>query len=246
MIAVLFMIAAGGAIAIAVTIAIAFVQRENGVHAEPVAMPATERDRIAASILFQLLRAGGTSGDEALRAIRRRAGIAASVTPDIDIANWAEAFARVASREQRENLLEFAVQLIATKDRPVPVHQYAALLDLNFGLGFQTDSLARLRELYRFDYIDHAKDARPRDAGRGAGSLPLFVRDTRSSAELLQILGIEGSPNRQAIVTAYRRLAAQHHPDRVFGQSDEVQAAAAARFIEITRAYEALLAMVRE
>jgi len=45
---------------------------------------------------------------------------------------------------------------------------------------------------------------------------------------------------------AYRRLAAQHHPDKVFGASAEVQTAAAARFIEITRAYETLLVIYDE
>ena len=41
-------------------------------------------------------------------------------------------------------------------------------------------------------------------------------------------------------------MAAQHHPDRVHGQSEAVQSDAAARFIEITRAYEALMAIYRD
>lgn len=239
------MIAAGGAIAIAVMFAIAFVEGGQDA-AQQSTMPSTERERIAASILFRVMTAGGTSPDEALRAIRRRGGIAATVTPDVDIANWADAYARIATRDQRAELLELAVQLIATRDRPVPVHQYAALLDLSFGLGFQTDALAKLRELYGFDYVDHAKDARPREADRGPGSLPLFVRDSRDAVELLRVLGIEGMASRHAITAAYRRLAAQHHPDKVFGQPESVQSAAAARFIEITEAYEALLAIYRD
>jgi len=239
------MIAAGGAIAIAVMFAIAFIQRgEDPAQQQP--QPSAERDRVAASILFRVITAGGISADDALRTIRRDARIAARVTADIDVANWADAYARVASREQRAELLELAVQLIVTRNQPIPVHQYALLLDLSFGLGFQTDQLARLRELYGFDYIDHAKDARPRDADRGAGTLPLFVRGSRDSLELLRVLGIEGGASRQAIISAYRRLAAQHHPDKVFGQPETVQNAAAARFIEITQAYEALLSIYRE
>ena len=41
-------------------------------------------------------------------------------------------------------------------------------------------------------------------------------------------------------------LLEQHHPDRVFGAPEQVQSEAAARFIEITRAYETLLAFFRD
>ncbi|HET8797971.1 MAG TPA: DnaJ domain-containing protein, partial [Thermoanaerobaculia bacterium] len=141
--------------------------------------------------------------------------------------------------KQRHDLLEMAVQLVAARS-PIPLRQYAALLDLSFGLGFHTDALAKLRALYGFDYIDHAKGARPREADRSGGGAPLFVRESRSREELLGILGMTGNPSRQEVSAAYRRLAAQHHPDRYHGAASEVQSAAAARFIEITRAYEEL------
>src|SRR5207247_2576637 len=115
--------------------------------------------------------------------------------------------------------------------------------DLSFGLGFQTDALAKLRQQYGFEYIDHAKDARPREADRAGGATPLFVRQPVDATELLRILGIDGPASRQTIIAAYRKLAALHHPDRVFAEGAEVQSAAAARFIEITRAYQALLAL---
>lgn len=189
--------------------------------------------------------AGGAQPQDALRGVRQ-AGLASPVTAGIDLPNWSQHFARTSNREQREWLLETAVKLVAAPGRPVPLRQYAALLDLSFGLGFQTDALARLREQYGFEYIDHAKDGRPRDADRAGGAAALFVRGTTDAAPLLRILGIEGNANRQVIISAYRKLAAQHHPDRVFGQSAEVQSEAAARFIEITRAYEALMAIYRD
>ncbi len=76
--------------------------------------------------------------------------------------------------------------------------------------------------------------------------MPLFVRGTTDTTVLLRTLGIEGAANRQVIISAYRRLAAQHHPDRVYGESADVQSLAAAKFIEITRAYEALMAIYRD
>ncbi len=237
------MLAIGGIVALAIGIPIAAAQRESGSGARPAAPP--DRNHIAASLLFNLLLAGGITPDQALRAIRRL-GIIAPVTSSIDIGNWSERFAQIASPEQRLWLLDAAVQLVADRTTPVPLRQYSALLDLSFALGFQTDALAKLRQQYGFDYIDHAKDARPREADRAGGAAPLFVRDERQPAELLRILGIEGPATRPAIVAAYRKLAAQHHPDRVFAEPADVQSAAAARFIEITRAYEALLAIYRE
>lgn len=247
LIAVIFMLAGGAGVAGFVLVAIAIAKRESKPNGLPRAATASmERDRIAASILFQLLLLGGTSPDEAFREVRRRAGLASPVTAGIDISNWGESFAALAAPEQRSWLLETAVQLIAARGRPVPLRQYSGLLDLNFALGFQTDALAKLREQYGFEYIDHAKASRPREADRGGGAAPLFVRDRRDEAELLAVLEIGGTPTRQTVISAYRKLAARHHPDRYHDAPDGIRSAAAARFIEITRAYEALLVLYRE
>ncbi len=134
-----------------------------------------------------------------------------------------------------------AVQCVAARTTPVPLRQYSALLDLSFSLGFQTDALARLREQYGFDYIDPARDPARNGRGRETAAAETPKR------ELLRVLGIEeGVATRQVIIATYRRLAAQHHPDRVHFQPEDVQSAAAARFIEITRAYETLLGLYRE
>jgi GNAT superfamily N-acetyltransferase len=238
LLAVLVMIVVGGAVAVFSLIAFALAKADT--------KQAADRDQIAASILYQVLIAGGVTPDDALRQIRRGAGLGSRVTRGVDMMSWGESYARVASDADRARLLETAVQFAAARKAPVPLRQYAALLDLSFALGFHTDALARLRERYGFEYIDHAKDARPREADRGGGAMPLFVRDESRTAEWLRVLQIEGTPTRQIIITAYRRLAAQHHPDKFHEASDERQRSEAARFIEITRAYEALLAIYRD
>jgi DnaJ domain len=243
LIAIVFMLVGGAAIAVFVMIAAGIAQREN---APAEARPSNERDRIAASLLFHVVRAGGGTTDEALRKVRRGAGIAAPVTEGIDVTNWAESYARIATPQQRAGLLETAVQLVATPSTPIPLRQYAALLDLSFGLGFQTDALARLRELYGFEYIDHAKDARPRSADRGGGATPLFVREERDPKALLAVLGVPAEASRREIIAAYRKLVAQHHPDKFHGRSEDQVNHAAQRFIEITRAYEELMAIYRD
>ena len=236
------MIFAGGGLAIAAMIAIGAATRAHEGRRDRA--PAPDRSAIAASILFNLLMLGGVAADDALREIRKR--LLAPVTAQVDIASWAERFAHVASPEQRQWLLETAVQMIAEHKRVVPLRQYAALLDLSFALGFQTDALAKLRERYGFDYVDHAKNARPREADRAGAATTFFVRDTRDAGELLRVLEIDGAPSRQTIITAYRRLVAQHHPDKVHEAAEEVRTAAAARFIEITRAYETLMSLYRD
>jgi hypothetical protein len=239
LVALAFMLIAGGGLAVFVLFVSAMLKKERE-QAEGTAMAPPQTDTIAASLLFHVVATGGGGAEEAMRQVRRGTGIAAPVTRGIDVANWAESYARVSSPQQRKDLLEMAVQLVAAHS-PVPVRQYAALLDLSFGLGFQTDALARLRELYGFEYIDHAKDGRPRSADREGGGAPLFVREARPREELLRILEISGTPTRQELSAAYRRLVQRHHPDRYHGASAAEQSSAAARFIEITRAYEELL-----
>lgn len=242
-VAILFMLLAGGGLAVFTMTAYAIAEREKGpAAADKSGVP--ERDRIAASLLTQIVTLGGVSDDEALRLVRRGSGIAAPITRGIDVGNWAEAYARMATHEQRALLLEMAVQLVASRERAVPLRQYSALLDLSFGLGFQTDALAKLRTLYGFDYVDHAKAGRPKEADRGGAAVPLYER--RPAAELLAVLGLSGSPSRQELTAAYRRLVAQHHPDRFHNAADATRGEAAARFIEITRAYEELLLSIRD
>lgn len=237
------MILAGGAAAIIflVGFSIARAERETGTASRP-----GDHDELAASILYQVLVSGGMPHDEALRELRRTAHLAARVTPSIDVSSWADVYARTTTSGQRAQLLDIAVQLAAQPGRPIPLRQYCTLLDLSFALGYQTDALARLREQYGFEYVDHAKDARPREADRSGGATALFVREAVDTAELLRVLEIEGTPTRQQIISAYRRLVSQHHPDRHFQGEAEAQESAAARFIEITRAYEKLIAIYRD
>jgi transposase len=235
LIAAIFMLGAGGALAVFVLAAMKIDRAERG-DGEP---RPPQRDSVAASLLFHVVSAGGGSRDEAMRQVRRGTGLAAPVVAGIDVGNWAESYARHASAEQRAALLEQAVQLVARREGPVPLRQYAALLDLSFGLGFHIDALARLRESYGFEYVDHA-ERRPADAG---GTL---IRTSSPRPELLATLGVTGTPTRQELSAAYRKLVARHHPDRFHGAPAEAQNSAAARFIEITRAYEELLLTCRD
>lgn len=240
------MLAVGVGVAASVAISFAAVQRETGAAGAVPANNAPDRNRIAGSLLLNVMVAGGMTPEIARREVRRAAGIAGPVTTGIDVTSWGERFSKLASAEQRTWLLDTAVRMVAERSTPVPLRQYSALLDLSFALGFQTDALARLREVYGFEYVDHAKAARPRAADRAGVSLPLYSRTQQETTSLLRILGVEGPATRETIMAAYRRLAVQHHPDKVFGETAEVQQQAAARFIEITRAYEVLLHIFEE
>src|SRR4051812_5240509 len=100
------MIAAGGAMAIFTLFAYTLARRtaEHEGHEDATVV----RDRLAASLLFQVLTAGGSTSSDAMRAIRRTTGLAAPVTPSIDITTWAGRYAQLATPSQRLWLLESA------------------------------------------------------------------------------------------------------------------------------------------
>ena len=114
-IAIVFMLGAGGALAAFVVTAMTIARRED--EASGQSQPALHRDSVAASLLFHVAFAGGGTPDEALRQIRRTAGIAAPVTRGIDVGNWAETYARASSPEQRSALLETAAAFTVTASR---------------------------------------------------------------------------------------------------------------------------------
>lgn len=239
---VIGMIAAGFALAIAVFLVLAIGRRRDGDSSEQLGKPSHSRESIAASILFEIARAGGASVDEARRLIRDEARIAAPIEEGIDLSSWAQAYGSASDRAQSARLLELAVKTAVLLNTTIPLRQYNSLIDLSFGLGFQTDALARLRAQYRFEYIDHAKAGRPRSADRAGGGAPLYRRAPIDREAKLRLLGLQGPVSRETVISAYRRLASEHHPDRFHDRDDAAQHAAAQRFIEITEAYEAVLA----
>ena len=237
---VAIMVIAGAVIALIVLAGVAVhVGDEAGASGNRSRSP--DRQQIAGSILYLVVRRGGVPEKEALKSVQRFLGASPPVA-DIDLSSWAEVYAQRSSAAERERLLENAVEVATAHSREFPLEQYNALLELSFALGFQTDALARLRERYQFGYVDHAKYSRPRDADRSGGAAPLFVRESERE-NLLRILGLEEGASREDVITRYRRLATQRHPDRYYGASEEEQLAAAEDFRRITRAYENLLAL---
>ena len=85
--------------------------------------------------------------------------------------------------------------------------------------------------------------SRPREADRGAATL--FRRVTaREKVLLMKVLELEGELERGRLISAYRRLAGASHPDRFHDSGAEAREAAARKFIELTEAYEKLLALL--
>lgn len=242
---IVIMIVLGFGIAAVVAVLAGAISTAERNREQSRARAGPDRDAIAASIVYQIGTAGGASGDSVLGFLRE-ARLLTAVTPNVHIASWAEAYRRMTTLLEREALLELAVRAAVAHNASLPLAQYNALLDLSFGLGFQTDALARLRARFRFEYTDYAKHGRPVSADRSGGGAPLFQRPPADPEPLLSILGLSGKVSRHELTSAYRRLAAQHHPDRFYSASMAEQATAAARFIEITEAYEQLLPLCRE
>jgi len=205
--------------------------------------PGRNTSGLAAGILREIAMAGGATLQDASEIARARTGWNAMPDERIDIATWGETYAKAVDGPAREELLDAAVVVAMSTGRRVPASQYSALMALSFALGFHMDALARLRERYGFEYDDWARVGRPQEADRTGGGAPLFDRQAAvSTRELLEVLGLdERTASRQEIVSAYRHLAAESHPDRFHEASVEERVAAADRFRELSAAYQALM-----
>jgi DnaJ-domain-containing protein 1 len=236
---VLVMIGAG--VSAAVVFMTAAARRDREAEAARATLPHA-RGALEAAILHEIALAGGAFGAEAERIVADETDYRGPFHRRIDLTSWAESYARGAVEPERHALLESAVKLAVAMSPSLPARQYHALLDLSFGLGFHADALARLRARWRFEYSDYARLARPREA-EGTGAM--FRRITpREKREAMKSLGLSGELERAPLISAYRRLAAEHHPDRVHDRGGRERDEAARRFIEITEAYETLLALL--
>ena len=200
-------------------------------------------ERIEAEVLLEVALRGEAGRERALEAVRRHSAAGCGERGRIDLTSWLEQYVRLVPSERKEWLLEAAVLVAMEGGATIALSQYDALVEVAFGLGFHSDARARLRQKHGFDYVDWAKHGRPRDADRGSGATPLFdARVPGDGAGNLGLLGLEPGSSRQDVIAAYRRLASECHPDRYHEASDEARADAAARFRQITRAYEELMA----
>lgn len=77
-------------------------------------------------------------------------------------------------------------------------------------------------------------------SGKGAfGADPRSGRETRQN-DPYEVLGIDRSASAEEIKTAYKRLAAQYHPDKVTHLGEEFRVLAEHKFKEIQKAYQEL------
>lgn len=164
----------------------------------------------------------------------------------IDLTSWAGAYGNVASPEARKELLAKCVEGSLLSGRVICSKQFHQIQDLAFSFGFHADEIHRLRDRYGFDYVDYAKERRPREADRSGGATSMFRRQCEDQSEDLALLGFEAMPSRSALVSAYRRLVLENHPDRLHVDGAPGEEEAARRFIAITSAYERLLSRLAE
>jgi hypothetical protein len=239
MFAAVVAIVLGALIAIAIAVWIARAEARSLGEADP----ARNVDGLAAGILREIAMSGGAAPETAFEIARARTGWTSLPDEHVDITSWGEAFAEAQGPEERGRLLEAAVVVAMSTGRRIPATQYAALMALSFALGFHTDALARLRERHGFEYDDWARIGRPMEADRAGSGAPMFDRaDAVPTAKLLAVLGLEESTaTRQKIVSAYRHLAAESHPDRFHDATPDERLAASDRFRDLSAAYQSLM-----
>ncbi|MBI2080399.1 MAG: DnaJ domain-containing protein [candidate division NC10 bacterium] len=119
--------------------------------------------------------------------------------------------------------------------------------DALIGLGW-LDDLAALILVGYFLWSLQGRVARGRPGGgpAGAGRAEPRAEGRREREEdPYAVLGLEPGASREEVKTAYRRLVAQYHPDKVSHLGKEFQDLAHRRLIEIQQAYQYLVGRSR-
>ncbi len=115
------------------------------------------------------------------------------------------------SREQRLQLLSFLVE-IAKADGQVANEEMAALREVTLHMGL---SMADLESMFH-----------------------LSQSSATSLEEAYKVLGVSPSATDDEVRRAYRKLALEHHPDRVAALGEDVRKAAEVKFQQINAAKE--------
>ena len=114
--------------------------------------------------------------------------------------------------------------------------------DFLVGWGWLDDALVLyfLWRYYRRQRLLRQSTNRSDQAGRTADER----QSRKADANPYAVLEIEPGASKEEIKAAYRRLAAQYHPDKVQHLGREIQELAEMRFKEIQQAYDALMKQV--
>lgn len=219
--ALVLMVAFGAGVAAAVVgVARRFERRE----AAAAARQRTDRATIERDVLAWML------------GLAEKASGGRQTLEPIDLTSWGEAFAAQASIAQRLELLDRAVEVSRTFKAAISLEQYRALIELCFALGFHADAFAKTRASHHVEIDAAAFSGRP-----SRSNPPLFDNGLDLSRHLATLGLAREELSRREVATAYRKLAAQLHPDRFHDASDDERQRAAARFMELHRSYEYLI-----
>ncbi len=113
------------------------------------------------------------------------------------------------------------------------------ITDLVPGWGWLDD--AALIYLAWYLYSRYLRAAGPGKAGgRGAGSGRASVKDGPPETDPFDALGVSEDASPEEVTRAYRRLAAQYHPDKVQHLGEEFRDLAEKKFKQIQAAYDEL------
>ena len=134
---------------------------------------------------------------------------------------------------------------------------YDALPDFFVGLGWIDDIIILILGWKLFQYFSKKRSINEsrtgeythtssggtrgdRFSGNGASSYGGSTRDEVKRDDPYEVLGLPRGASPDEIKTAYKRLAAKYHPDKVAHLGEEFRALAEQRFKEIQKAYQEL------
>ncbi len=150
--------------------------------------------------------------------------------PLFDIRTPLQALKRVGRRDLLQLFLEIQIDLLLS-DGQLDEREYQSLRDIALQLGVSELTLQHLIALIQGESVFHQQQGRT---------------ETISNADKLRtayaVLGVNAEISDAELKKAYRRLMAQHHPDKLIAQGlpQEMVTAATRRVQEIQEAYECI------
>lgn len=134
---------------------------------------------------------------------------------------------------EKIQLLYFIVEL-ATSNGKLTDNEHYTLRKIALSIGIPERSFVSILAMFRFERINDFKQKSSSNRKRTSRSSTSYSELERA----YQILELDSSASADEIKKAYRKLAKEHHPDRVIHLGEEFQKNAKAKFQKISNAYE--------
>ncbi len=121
------------------------------------------------------------------------------------------------------------------------ISPYDLLPDFIGGLGWLDDLALLVLVLWWVSRLRWSSQTEETSSSHGKDHQGASAPEDTPEEDPHTVLGVQPGASKEEIATAYRKLAAQYHPDKVQHLGKEFQELAHKKFVAIQKAYDALI-----